>query len=168
MGQKCLTVRARRGTLKSKPWERVRSQSAYFDRRNTTAKNIGVEDCGPFFLLSEMPKALDELAHCGSAIFIPPFPLTFQPPQTLAALQIYMMVSLPFAYSVPFVYIAFLLLVCWKNSCSSFKTLFEAFTDIPSPLVDIVNHLLLCMTSVLCNECSTCSCDYMLTCLCFL
>lgn len=86
-----------------------------------------------------------------------------------AALQMSATGLLSFAYSVPFAYIAFLHLVCWKNSCSPFKTLFcEGFSDDPPPLVDIVNHLLLCMMSVLYNECFTCSWNYLLTCLCFL
>lgn len=97
--------------------------------------------------------------HCSTPILISPFPLTFQPPQTSCCSSDIHDCFVSFAYSVPFVHIAFLLLLCWKNSCSSFKTLFfEAFIDVASPLVDVVNHLLLCMTSVLCNECSTCSC----------
>lgn len=166
MGQKCLTVRARRGTLKSKAWERVRLYCACFDRKNIRAKRVGMEGCGPSFLLSEIPRALDDLIHCSSPVFISPVPLTVQPYQTsCCSSNIHDFVYLP-GYSGPF---AFLLLVCWENSCSSFKTLLcEALSVIPPLLVDIVNHLLLYMTSVLCNECLTCSCNYLLTCLCFL
>ena len=56
MGQKCLTVRARRGTLKSKAQERVRLQCVCFDRKSTRAKRV-VGMGGPSLLLSMVPKA---------------------------------------------------------------------------------------------------------------
>lgn len=169
MGQKCLTVRAKKGTLKSKAWERVRLRCAYFDRKNTRVKRIGVEGFGPSFLFSKIPKALDDLAHGSIPIFISPVPLTFQPYQTSCCSS-----NIPGCFTSLCLFCSLFLhclshLVCWKNSSSSFKTLFcEAFTDVPTPLVDIVNHLFLCMTSVLCNECLTCFCDCLLPCLWFL
>lgn len=167
MGQKCLTVRARRGTLKSKAQERVRLQCACFDRKSTGAKRVGMEGCRPSFLLSKVPKAL-----CSIPSFVSPVPLTFWPYQTSCHSSKTLFkgtVSLPFAHSVPFAYIAFPFLVCWENSCSSFRTLFcEGFSDVPWPLVEIVDHFLLCMVSALCNKRIICSCHYLLTHLYFL
>lgn len=110
MGQKCLTVRARRGTLKSKAQERVGLQCACFDRKSTGAKWVGMEGCGPSLLLSKVPKALDEVSHCSIPIFVSPVPLTFWPYQTSchsSSILFKGTVSLPFAHSVAFAYIAF-------------------------------------------------------------
>lgn len=61
MGQKCLTVRARRGTLKSKAQETVVA-GAHSDRKSAGAKRVAVEDM-PTLSLELWSKVLDRIGH---------------------------------------------------------------------------------------------------------